>query len=945
MPLRLNSKAGRTLAFERLEAREVLTAVELDGQFGGDGMINVVDNYPHLGSHTPAAFAVQRDGKYLVGGAAQNGYGESFVISRFTPDGDLDRSFGEQGSRKTVFSAGYDSLYSLLVQPDNSFLAIGTSFFKLAIARYTPDGELDTTFDGDGYVSFQINDNPTSPYDAVLQSDGRIVVSAVDALSSLVLRFNTNGQLDTTFNSVGYVRTDGQSTRNLAIQSDGRIVLLSNVGINSDRGTLTRWSSDGSLDPTFGNGGIVTLDELLTGEGGLESNGTLALTEHDQIMLAYPTGGPEILLVRLTEQGTIDSSFGSGGVASIESRDEVFFLTSLVRDGSDFIVGATTFNSANYFDITLVRFDSEGVLQPSFGDGGVVVQSFERDQAWLERTVDLTVVGGKIVGGYAFKNPALRSKMAVVQFTSDGSLDTEFGVGGLATEEASHEYRRTEPESTAVLPDGSIVVVTNDLSSFGSVVFRRYRSEGSPDTSWGAQGSVVFDQGFGGVDRVLIAQPDGKLLFGATSHSADPLPPDVEIFIARLNGDGTRDISFGVNGTLSISNPGTYDSLTDLRTLADGSILAVGSDIAEKFISLRRILPSGNLDTNFGQSGVATIQLAHGQHRLIDSYVLADGRIQLVAEHHDYSSGRASVVVATYLPSGILDPIYATSGIATLDVSALGIIQASSAAWQNDGGILIGGFSAIARLTPEGFIDRNFGDGGFTRLETPADAWLSVTSLHLLPDSRFVAVEELGSDYKSVIQISVFLPDGRLDTSFGGGVKQFPLGTYKNRVLQAELLSPTRLLLVGTVQTETEMQMFLAKAMVSELAWQNPTNPLNVSNDPAGGIEPLDALIVINALNYTADDGARYLGGRAVDGVSRYLDVNGDDYLTAIDALIVINWLNANPVMLTSPTKGEGEPADEVAETNFLQPEWRLDDASVALLMSSLESKSKRRAL
>lgn len=238
------------------------------------------------------AAALQPDGKIVVAGTGactQAGIDDRFAIARYDMDGVLDPSFSDDGMVMTNFTRQFDKLTDVEVQPDGKIMVGGTAAYwmveipdalesRAALARYRPDGTLDSTFGGDGKVttSFHSRRCPGSneSYDLEVQPDGKIVQggSAACAASAgdvphprwALLRYRPNGTLDRTFGRNGRVVTIFSDTTwgdwmggGIAIQANGRIVAAGSTARHASRFMLVRYRTDGRPDATFGDAGQV----------------------------------------------------------------------------------------------------------------------------------------------------------------------------------------------------------------------------------------------------------------------------------------------------------------------------------------------------------------------------------------------------------------------------------------------------------------------------------------------------------------------------------------------------------------------------------------------------------------------------------------------------------------------------------------------------------------
>ncbi|MDP2902349.1 MAG: cadherin-like domain-containing protein [Methylovulum sp.] len=230
----------------------------LDESFGIQGILNIDFGSDNAGKN----FTLLADGKMLVVGQTNSTTNADFVLTRYTMTGDLDASFGNGGKVNTDFGSG-DFANGVAVQPDGKILMTGKSYFKgladFSVARFNPDGSLDTTFDHDGKLNTDFGGNDGG-YGVAVQADGKIVVAGNTLVNAqrdfAVARYNSDGSLDKTFSGDGKLTTDfgglDEYSKSLAIQPDGKLVV---IGYTNAGGTidfvLARYNPDGSLDSKF----------------------------------------------------------------------------------------------------------------------------------------------------------------------------------------------------------------------------------------------------------------------------------------------------------------------------------------------------------------------------------------------------------------------------------------------------------------------------------------------------------------------------------------------------------------------------------------------------------------------------------------------------------------------------------------------------------------------
>lgn len=238
----------------------------LDTTFSGNGKAATDFSPRRLDGATDVA--LQADGKILaagVAGVSPGLGGGKFALVRYNPDGTLDRDFGDDGKVTTDFTPRADGASQVAIQDDGTIVVAGTARGgrQFAMARYNPDGTLDTTFSGDGKARAPFTSGG-SIYTVAIQADGKIVAagSTDDESAFALARYNADGMADTTFGEVGGTTTDVTTGHDgvsaVAMQADGKIVAAGDG--TSSVFALSRYNPDGSLDTTFSGDGITTTD-------------------------------------------------------------------------------------------------------------------------------------------------------------------------------------------------------------------------------------------------------------------------------------------------------------------------------------------------------------------------------------------------------------------------------------------------------------------------------------------------------------------------------------------------------------------------------------------------------------------------------------------------------------------------------------------------------------
>jgi len=273
-----------------------------------------------------ASTVIQPDGKFLAAGGVRFSASSDFLVRRYNSNGTLDNSFGSAGVVTTSFGDGTSSgVSAVLLQPDGKILVVGGSSSNFAIARYNSDGSLDTTFDGDGKVTTSASADLLVTA-GVLQPDGKIIAAGHsrngNSLGFTLRRYNSNGSLDTSFGNAGSfitnIGTGNSFAFAVALEPNGKIVVSGYTDGTNDQQdfAVVRINPNGSLDRTFGTGGIVTTDvDNVTNQAG-----GLAIQRNGKIIIGGTSATsprPQAVLVRYNSDGTLDNTFGQNGRAKL----------------------------------------------------------------------------------------------------------------------------------------------------------------------------------------------------------------------------------------------------------------------------------------------------------------------------------------------------------------------------------------------------------------------------------------------------------------------------------------------------------------------------------------------------------------------------------------------------------------------------------------------------
>jgi uncharacterized delta-60 repeat protein len=353
---------------------------QLDDSFDGDGKVTTdFTNKPDSASDV----AVQANGRILVVGFT-GGNGGKFDLARYRSSGSLDATFGGDGKVRTSFAEGSSAAAAVAIQADRSIVVAGDVAGSFALARYDPDGSLDTTFSGNGKLTTDITAEGDVATDVAIQADGKIVAAGNTDLGEFALaRYEADGDLDPSFDGDGMLTTDAttgyDSVWGIAIDADGKIVAVgSELELGHDRFVVVRYEDDGDLDPTFGGDGIVTTNFSV----GPDVAGGVAIQDDGAIVVAGYAGfcceyTARFALARYLPDGTLDDTFDGDGkvISPFAGHGGAAYSLAIQDDGRIVAAGSSGFNGAESF-FAVARYRKTGVLDGSFSGNGWVTTSF-----------------------------------------------------------------------------------------------------------------------------------------------------------------------------------------------------------------------------------------------------------------------------------------------------------------------------------------------------------------------------------------------------------------------------------------------------------------------------------------------------------------------------------------------------------------------------------------
>jgi uncharacterized delta-60 repeat protein len=453
-----NAKNFLSLCVLFLSLSGFAAAAPLDPTFGNGGsVINQFIFPPHHFSSSVRDLAVQPDGKIVIVGTWGWYPPQHIVIIRYNADGSRDASFGNGNGEVSVgFPGQRIDASGIAIQTDGRIVVVGSllgsNTHEFLVMRFAPIGSYDNTFGSGGVVRMNIGSDNYWRKDIAVQSDGKVVIAGHSVDGPAIVRLNTNGSLDTSFDSDGKVIVSGSASR-IAVQQDGKIIAAGTTGSQS---LLARLNPDGSPDLTFDGDGVVTT-QLGSVNGGYYDD--VALQPDGRIV---GLGGASDILddgkeyyfttvVRYHPAGILDESFDGDGIAKFFVWGG-FYSLAVRSNGQILAAGGSTFGGAgsSYFGRISPNGSLEAVTTYVFGN-----RSYFSSLA-VQPDGKIVAGGASYAGQYS-----TNTDITIARFLPDVT------VSGRVTNPGGQSIRN----ATVILTNANGFARTAVTSSFGNYTF------------------------------------------------------------------------------------------------------------------------------------------------------------------------------------------------------------------------------------------------------------------------------------------------------------------------------------------------------------------------------------------------------------------------------------------------------------------------------------------
>jgi uncharacterized delta-60 repeat protein len=551
--------------------------------------------------------------------------------------GMLDPTFGSNG----IVTARSSSASEVVLQPDGKIITLGSiklsdEQYKRVITRYNSNGTLDNTFGVNGSVSIEVEEFSASKI--ALQPGGKLIVGGKSGEAFAVVRYNSNGSLDTSFGTSGMgvflgASDNYQSFGDIAIQADGKIVVVGDTSASQSTRTdlnFARFNSDGTKD--VGNILYFTNSHNNYGKAVvIQPDGKIILSG---IITPDDGRGPLLSLARINQDGTLDrSTFGTEGKTAIQffDFDNNHGAVALQSDGKIVLTGTVFNNGGMNGNLAVVRVNSNGALDSTFGGTGIVITDLGADESINDLVIQpdgKIILGGKtcdVCTNYG------SSDFLLARYNSDGSLDTTFGANGKVVSDFGNNIETAR--SVILQPDNKVVVVG---TSGENAILARYSTSESSVTQttltfnsadaydgWILESGENSNQG-GSLDKtakVFFVGDDARdrqyrsiLSFNTISIPDNVLITSAQIKIKKQTEVGT--IPFNTHGDLLLDiRGGAFSNNINLTAEDFSASASVGSNQEKFFESSPKWYAAnlGNVNLGFvNKYGVTQFRLLFG---------------------------------------------------------------------------------------------------------------------------------------------------------------------------------------------------------------------------------------------------------------------------------------------------------------------------------------------
>lgn len=671
--------------------------------------------------------------------------------------------------------------------------------------------------------------------------------------------FGTNGVALTRFTNL---QATPESAYASVLQPDGKIVLLGQLGNSTlNQYGLTRYNTNGSLDTSFDGDGWVATDLP-----GLQERLLAAAIQADGKIVAagnvYNGSIWVFAVVRYNTDGSPDNSFGSGGIVNVafNGQNDAARGVAIQADGKIVVAGDTGSAGGTHQDFAVARLNTDGTLDNTFDGDGKLTTTFSGSTSNFPRSVLVQPDGKIVVSGKA------NNDFAAARYNTDGSLDTSFDGDGMVTTDVfvgSFE----EAWSSVIQPDGKLLLGGVSGANNGLTLVR-YNTDGSLDQTFDSDGKASTTVGVsGGIANSIAVQSDGKIVAGSQARVVPGLPATYDFAAVRFNSDGSLDSTFGTGGKVTTDLGSADEDGRSILIQADGRIVLAGSSNSN--FAAVRYNTDGTLDTSFDGDGIVltnfdNVPIAFARDLAYGVGIQADGKIVSAGESY------RSLAVARHNPDGTIDTTFSGDGMVMTGVAGKqlrgldlviqpdGKTVVAGQIWDlNGGGSNPNNYEfLLARYNADGSLDNSFDGDGMVITDLGGFTGEFAAAVVLQPDGKIIAAGGSAGDFA----LARYNIDGSLDTSFAGD------GTVKTSILSAGSDDTASAV---TLQPDGKIVAAGGAGGNFAVARYNPDGSLDTSFSSDGKHTTIVGSFAAASSVAIQDDGKIVLGGSGRTGASQ----------------------------------------------------------------------------
>ena len=395
--------------------------------------------------------------------------------------------------------------------------------------------------------------------------------------------------------------------------------------------------------------------------------------------------------VNFAQFGTLDTSFGRDGIVITPFTGFDAAVQSLLIQPDKKIIAGGSVTKSGSTQFSLARYKVDGSLDETFGNLGQAITDYP--ELMVMSSMALQSDGKIIVAGNLYNSSISISRFVLVRYDSNGILDTSFGIDGRVITNISDKFDRIT--SIIIQNDDKIIAsgTTSDDANYSDFSIARYNPDGTLDSSFGNNGITVTSIKTWDFGYAIVLQDDNKIVIsGSTSNEFNPVfGPDYDFLVLKYDKYGVLDATFGNGGSVIIGTTEANEKALSVKVLSDGKIIIAGEHHIMKYsFMISQLLPNGDIDTSYGNNGLVLNDLAS---QFIESVAMQiDGKFLITEYHGTGGCCSADIKLIRFLDDGNYDATFGTNGIVTADFLNENN-QANAIVAQDDGKIVIGGVS------------------------------------------------------------------------------------------------------------------------------------------------------------------------------------------------------------------------------------------------------------